>query len=808
MDTRALQTWLKNHGYYKGKIDGINGPQTKAALRAAQTRLAQSGLYKKQIDGKYGGGTEAAIRAWDRGNKFFNIGGKRTYYNVFDRASVENVVRALRNRGYNSATFNGRKIALGDRDVVDQVMALGNDVARGIRSSTIHNLQSDRQRGSSVGAVATSHSSGRNGGGSSFSTKDLDNLVLRYVYDVYHGTPVDKNQWGIEYDYTPHSWRAATTSITLKIDPKKWNASQAQQIARGAGMSDYIYGGKKYYVNLFQGTGSKYRDLNDFNNKIAALQKSKGAKVAQQAYNAELQRQYNTYGIDFNMLKNKTRYQWNNLMGVVPYGYNSESIGAIARGKQAEQRGSQSQATASGLGASNVGYRYTGSGYGTHGRFAYNNFDQWYAGRMLANSRYGRNGGISATRAVTSTYYMGLPVARQMRGQLRFVGANPNGNSIDRTNYYAITDKSRGSSKMQAWIYNEVARNPAAAYKYFQYIYGDRNSKNHITGDRSRKFDNAQASRLATAAGLTPYHLSNTNGAFIDTGSNILTGSHDLWDSLKTFYENGFDANGNLLKDFNYTENGYNNNFDGGAYTVRIRGGKPMNAEDSWDVSLQGFGAGLNSGINGKGLPLITRFLNGGLLKYIQGYQHGGGLKGGKKRGDSAGTLWCATWSNGLLRNNGYMINGDAWDLHNVDTVYSGYDTSKKPKTYDRTALEAYNAEATDSVYRNFDSKELDKSRPYVVNMYYKGSDKQKDAYENGNDVTGTHTGVLTYENGRWMVTHNIHGTIHQDPFISLQNKRGKWGVTAIYAPRRKNIINQVRKFFGLKYGGLITRIN
>jgi len=45
-DTKEVQTRLKKWGYYKGTVDGINGPQTKAAVKAFQKRygLTQDGI--------------------------------------------------------------------------------------------------------------------------------------------------------------------------------------------------------------------------------------------------------------------------------------------------------------------------------------------------------------------------------------------------------------------------------------------------------------------------------------------------------------------------------------------------------------------------------------------------------------------------------------------------------------------------------------------------------------------------------------------------------------------------------------------
>ena len=134
----------------------------------------------------------------------------------------------------------------------------------------------------------------------------------------------------------------------------------------------------------------------------------------------------------------------------------------------------------------------------------------------------------------------------------------------------------------------------------------------------------------------------------------------------------------------------------------------------------------------------------------------------------------------------------------------NGFTGLEKPAVYDRKAVEAYNHMASDNVYKNFDSKTLDKAQPYVVNMYYNNSPALEDAYNNGKGVTGTHTGILTYDNDKqkWVVTHNIHGKIHQENFVPLQNGKGKYGVTAIYQPREDNLVNRVRGFFGFANGG------
>lgn len=221
-----------------------------------------------------------------------------------------------------------------------------------------------------------------------------------------------------------------------------------------------------------------------------------------------------------------------------------------------------------------------------------------------------------------------------------------------------------------------------------------------------------------------------------------------------------------------------------------------LNMKQKADVISMAVKAGL------KDMDSIRSFYNESIGKEKSIYQSGGGLKGGNKRCDKVETDQCATWSNGLLRKNGYAISGNAWGLNRVNTVFNGFDGLEKPSSYDRGKVEQYNHNATSNVYKYFDSKTLDTSKPYVVNMYYNGSPSQEDAYYNGKGVTGTHTGILTHDGKRWNVTHNIHGTIHEEPFISLQNKGNKYGVTAIYEPRKETLIDQIRGFFGFANGG------
>lgn len=207
--------------------------------------------------------------------------------------------------------------------------------------------------------------------------------------------------------------------------------------------------------------------------------------------------------------------------------------------------------------------------------------------------------------------------------------------------------------------------------------------------------------------------------------------------------------------------------------------------------------------------PDNKKAIRGSLNTYLDtnSYEGGGDLLGGVKKGSTVDVDQCAQWSNSLLRNNGYLINGNAWNLGNVDTLFNGFEELEKPKAYDRRIVEDYNHAAANNVYRNFDSKTLDTSRPYAVNMYYNDSPAQEEAFNNGKGVTGTHTGILTYDepSKQWLVTHNIHGRIYQEPFISLQSGKGKYGVTAIYEPRRATLWNRAKGFFGFNNGGYLS---
>lgn len=203
----------------------------------------------------------------------------------------------------------------------------------------------------------------------------------------------------------------------------------------------------------------------------------------------------------------------------------------------------------------------------------------------------------------------------------------------------------------------------------------------------------------------------------------------------------------------------------------------------------------------------IKDFYNNSIQTSISNnkYRTGGPIKNMPKRGTKVNTDQCAKWANGFLREHGDIIYGDAWNPRNVDELYNGYEGLEKPAVYSREAVEAYNHAASENVLKNFDSKTLDKNKSYSVNMYYNGSPSLEEAYNNGRGVTGTHTGVLWNDNGQWKVSHNVHGTIHEEPFFYLQSGKRPYGVTTIYEPREGTILNKIKGFFGFDEGGYLN---
>ncbi len=162
----------------------------------------------------------------------------------------------------------------------------------------------------------------------------------------------------------------------------------------------------------------------------------------------------------------------------------------------------------------------------------------------------------------------------------------------------------------------------------------------------------------------------------------------------------------------------------------------------------------------------------------------------------------CAKFQNEILRNSGYAVSGNAWNLNRVKDIFNAYDPEKRPSNYSRDSVEMYNQDAANRFLKEFDSNTLDTTKTYVANMYYNGSPYQEQAFNEGNNVAGTHTGYLRWKKsdgtnkGFWENVHNISGTVHVEPFVKTQGGNRKWGVTSLYEPEEKNIFDKTKDSF------------
>ena len=172
------------------------------------------------------------------------------------------------------------------------------------------------------------------------------------------------------------------------------------------------------------------------------------------------------------------------------------------------------------------------------------------------------------------------------------------------------------------------------------------------------------------------------------------------------------------------------------------------------------------------------------------------------KHGDDAECKDCAKWQNDKLRNEGYATYGDAWRLGKVKEIYNGYDPAKRPSNYNVDSVRAYNKDAANRFLKEFDSRDLDTTKVYIANMFYNGSDYQERAFNEGKGVAGTHTGAVHWNSsdgtrkGYWKNSHNISGKVHVEPFVQTQGGNRKWGVTAIYEPKEKDMLYKAKESF------------
>ncbi len=425
---------------------------------------------------------------------------------------------------------------------------------------------------------------------SSYDGEDLDYLALRYLFDIYHDYPASYEEYGIEMPYTPRKGLRNKSPLILTVNPERYSLDEAERIARGLGLKSYNYGNKRYYVSLF--TGGPYSDERDFIKRMHEVRDLYGNERAQRLYDEEIKRQYETYGMDYTMLKDKTGFNYNHLFGGELYGYSPSGVGAIWRGEQiVEDKYNQGEAGT--LSAKFRTYRYDPSTpEGQQGRFVYHDFESWREGRLRANPSYQQNAGASGIREASSLLAAGFPVPSEIRDELFVNASRSKHGEFDPTPWYGSKDPQRGTAKMLPYLYNDFSKHPKESYEYLSYIFG-------------REFDINEADRLAREADIVPYHQNQLFG-------NL----HGLKHVLKSFYKNGFDKDGNLKDTFSYKEDGYTHNVDVGNYNVKIENGKPVYAHDAWNMNLWKFDFNMNAGkgYHAPGVNFIIYYEQGGVF--------------------------------------------------------------------------------------------------------------------------------------------------------------------------------------------------
>lgn len=185
-------------------------------------------------------------------------------------------------------------------------------------------------------------------------------------------------------------------------------------------------------------------------------------------------------------------------------------------------------------------------------------------------------------------------------------------------------------------------------------------------------------------------------------------------------------------------------------------------------------------------------------------------------------TRECATYVNGELSRNGIELYGNSYELGSkgLPKVASGYDNLKRPSKVTYNNLARFQQQAADNFANDVDTMHMDPNKVYLANMYYNHGkstgpgygnngiyDYSEEALANGTGSYGTHEG-LVYNNGnQWRVTHNIHGTVHDQPLkLNLGSKGNpRYAVTSMYeAPNQTP--SQWNSLLRYKNGGLLKK--
>lgn len=146
----------------------------------------------------------------------------------------------------------------------------------------------------------------------------------------------------------------------------------------------------------------------------------------------------------------------------------------------------------------------------------------------------------------------------------------------------------------------------------------------------------------------------------------------------------------------------------------------------------------------------------------------------------------CAQYVNKYFGING---GGSAWSHNYTVPFIDGYQGIKKTNRHGNSYENhfSYNLDAADNFKRKFDVNQLDKSQVYVANMYYSGSPWDYKSRSEGNSWSqGTHTGLVVHNGDKWVVRHNFHGDIMEDPLTDLIGTKYNMGITSLSIPKKR----------------------
>lgn len=150
----------------------------------------------------------------------------------------------------------------------------------------------------------------------------------------------------------------------------------------------------------------------------------------------------------------------------------------------------------------------------------------------------------------------------------------------------------------------------------------------------------------------------------------------------------------------------------------------------------------------------------------------------------------CAQFVNRYFKMEGK--GGSAWSHNYVSPYINGYEGIKEHAPgigNDYARHISYNMDAADNFKSKFNINMLDPNKSYVANMYFNGSPwDYKTRMEGNSFAQGSHTGVVLYnkDKNQWVVRHNYHGNLMEDPLEDLIGSKYNLGITSISIPKKK----------------------